>query len=238
MTICPPSLFTRFRGGVRGGNFGIPYDAMTFTYPGAMSMGWIDIYNQKAGIGYYYANQDSETRLMLLNMELRPFGKASDPKDDWPLPSELPAGTPIGMTMGWVNLPYLSNGTFTSGPVALEVHTGDWHEASKIYRSWFDQHFAVKRTPDWLRKENAWQSIILSNNGDVVLHRFDELPKLAADAKKYGITTFEILGWDMGGIDRGYPQYRPNPRMGTPEEFRKALADVRAMGVHPLIFAN
>ena len=76
MTICLAQLFTRFRGGVRGGNFGIPYDAMTFTYPGAMSMGWIDIYNQKAGIGYYYANQDSETRLMLLDMELRPFGKA------------------------------------------------------------------------------------------------------------------------------------------------------------------
>lgn len=99
-----PQLFTRFRGGFRGGNFGIPYDAMTFTYPGAMSMGWIDIYNQKAGVGYYYANQDSETRLMLLNMELRPFGKGSDPKDDWPSPSELPAGQPIGMTMGWVNL--------------------------------------------------------------------------------------------------------------------------------------
>lgn len=64
------------------------------------------------------------------------------------------------------------------------------------------------------------------------------MPKLAADAKKYGITTFEILGWDMGGIDRGYPQYRPNPRLGTPEEFKKALADIRALGVHPLIFSN
>jgi hypothetical protein len=233
-----PSVFTRFRGGVRGGNFGIPYDAMSFTYPGAMSMGWIDIYNQKADVGYYYANQDKETRLMLLNMELRPFSKASDPRDDWPLPSELPAGEPVGMTMGWVNLPYLSKGAFTSGPVAIEVHKGDWHEASKIYRSWFDRNFTVQRAPDWLRKENAWQSIILSNSEDVVLHRFDELPKLAADAKKYGITTFEILGWDMGGIDRGYPQYQPNPRLGTPEEFRKALADMHAMGVHPLIFAN
>src|SRR6202020_1314527 len=90
----------------------------------------------------------------------------------------------------------------------------------------------------WLRQENAWQSIILSNSEDVVVHRFDELPKLAADAKKYDITTFEILGWDMGGIDRGYPQYRPNPRLGTPEEFRKALADIRELGVHPLIFSN
>src|SRR6202023_1088800 len=43
---------------------------------------------------------------------------------------------------------------------------------------------------------------------------------------------------DNGGIDRGYPQYHPDPRLGKPEEFRKALADMRAIGVHPLIFAN
>ncbi len=235
-----PVLFTRFRPGFfgGGGNFGIPYDAMSFSYPGAMSMGWVDIYNPKAGIGYYYANQDAETRLMLLDVELRPYATGAEINDNWPAPSDIPPGQPIGLTMGWVNMPYLSNGTFTSGPVALEVHLGDWHEASHIYRSWFDQHFTVQRTPDWLRKENAWQSIILSNGEDVIAHRFSELPRLAADAKKYGITTFEILGWDIGGIDRGYPQYQPDPRLGTPEEFRDALAKMRAIGVHPLIFTN
>lgn len=235
-----PVLFSRFRPGYfgGGGNFGIPYDAVTFTYPGAMPMGWIDIYNSKAGIGYYYGNQDADTRLMLLDVELRPYAKGAETEDNWPAPSELPAGQPIGLTMGWVNMPYRSNGTFTAGPVALEVHDGDWHKASQIYRSWFDQHFTVRAPSDRLRKENVWQSIILSNGEDVVIHRFSELPKLAADAKKYGITTFEILGWNIGGIDRGYPQYQPDPRLGTPEEFRNALAAVRAIGVHPLIFTN
>jgi hypothetical protein len=234
-----PVLFSRFRPGFfGGGNFGIPYDSVYFTYPGEMPMGWIDFYNRKADIGYYYADQDPDTRLTLLDFELRPYAKGAEIKDNWPSPSELPAGEPIGLTMGWVTMPYLSNGTFIAGPVTLQVHQGDWHEASRIYRSWFDQHFTVQRAPDWLRKENAWQSIILSNSEDVIAHRFDELPKLAADAKKYGITTFEILGWDIGGIDRGYPQYLPDPRLGTPEEFRKALAEIRAMGVHPLIFTN
>jgi len=234
-----PVLFSRFRPGFfGGGNFGIPYDAMTFTYPGVMPMGWVDFYNPKAGIGYYYANQDPETRLMLLDMELRPYATGDRLEDNWPAPSALPPGEPIGLTMGWVNMPYLSNGTFTSGPIALEVHRGDWHQASGIYRSWFDQHFTVRRPPDWLRKENAWQSIILSNGEDQIVHRFSELPKLAADAKKYDITTFEILGWDIGGIDRGYPQYEPDPRLGTPQEFLDALSKMRAMGVHPLIFTN
>ncbi len=65
----------------------------------------------------------------------------------------------------------------------------------------------------------AWQPIIISNPEDVTVYRFKDLPRLAADAKKYGVTTFEIQGWDTGGIDRGYPQYRPNPGLGTPEEF-------------------
>jgi hypothetical protein len=233
-----PGLFSRFHGGgYGGGNLGIRYDAGAFTYPGTMQMGWMDVYNPKAGLGYYYANQDVETRLTLLEVELRPFSRSASVQDSWPTRADA-QGEPIGITTGWVNFPYVNHGTFRAGPVALQVHNGDWHAASKIYRGWFDQHFKIDRPPDWLRKENAWQSIILSNSEDVVVHRFDELPKLAADAKKYGITTFEILGWDMGGIDRGYPQYRPNPRLGTPEEFKKALADIRALGVHPLIFSN
>ncbi len=66
----------------------------------------------------------------------------------------------------------------------------------------------------------ALQSMILSNSEDFINYRFTELPKLAATAKKYDVTTLEILGWDIGRIDRGYPQYRPNPRLGTVQELR------------------
>lgn len=234
-----PELFYKFQaGGYGGGNLGIRYDAAGFTYPGSMMMGWMDVYNLKAGLGYYYANQDPETRLSALYFEMRPFTKSAVVHDNWPATEDVPQGEPIGLTMGWLNMPYVSKGAFNAGPVALEVHQGDWHIASGIYRKWFDRHFAVQRPPDWLRQEMAWQSVIISNPEDVIVHRFQDLPRLAADAKKYDVTTFEILGWDMGGIDRGYPQYRPNPRLGTPEEFRGALKEISAMGVHPLLFSN
>jgi hypothetical protein len=234
-----PHVFTGFRESQRGGTrFGARYEVTGFTYPGAMPMGWMDAYNVKEGLGYYYGDEDPDTRLSALYFEMRPYIKTDAAEDNWPSAQDLPAGEPIGVTMGWLDFPYTSHGTFHGGPVALQVHPGDWHAASAIYRKWFDQHFDVKRKPTWLRKENAWQSIILSNPEDVVVHRFSELPKLAADAKKYGITTFEILGWDVGGIDRDYPLYKPNPQLGTPEEFRDALAKIKAMGVHPLIFSN
>jgi hypothetical protein len=234
-----PHFFRQFQGGgYGGGNLGIRYEATGFLYPGNMTMGWMDVFNPKVGMGYYYANQDPQIRLSALYLELRPFTKSASPIDNWPSRSELPAQEPCGVTTGWVNFPYAGKGKFQAGPVALQVHTGDWHAASAIYRGWYDQHFKIARPRDWLREENAWQSIILSNPEDAVVHRFAELPALAADAKKYGITTFEIDGWNIGGIDRGYPQYAPDPRLGSPEEFRKALADLRNLGVHSLIFAN
>lgn len=234
-----PNAFTNIRaGGYGGGNLGIRYDAVGYTYPGHMQMGWMEFFNPKTNLGLYYANHDPESRLTGLYFELRPFTKSAAVGDNWPTPADVPAGEPIGLTMGWLKFPYVKRGTFNSGPVALQIHRGDWHEGSELYRAWFDQHFQVKRPLTWLRKEMAWQSIIISNCEDVMVWKFKDLPKLAADAKKYGVTTFEILGWDVGGIDRGYPQYRPDPRLGTPEEFRQALSDVRKVGVHPLIFAN
>ena len=234
------ALFTHFRaGGYGGGNLGIRYDAAGITYPGAMQMGWMEFFNHKANLGLYYANHDIEPRQSAVYFELRPFTKSAVVAgENWPTPADVPAGEPIGLTMGGLKFPYLKRGTFNSGPVALQVHQGDWHQGSEVYRAWFDQHFPIKRPPTWLRKEMAWQSIIISNCEDVIVWKFKDLPKLAADAKKYGVTTFEILGWDMGGIDRGYPQYRPNPRLGTHEEFRQALAEIKKLGVHPLIFAN
>lgn len=234
-----PSLFTTFRaGGYGGGNLGIRYDAAGFLYPGSLQMGWVEFFNRKAGLGLYYANHDMESRLTGVYFELRPFTKSAVVGSNWPTPADVPAGEPIGLTMGWLKFPYTKRGTFASGPVALQVHRGDWHEGSALYRAWFDKHFQVRRSPSWLRREMAWQSVIISNPEDVAVWKFKDLPGLAAGAKKYGVTTFEILGWDVGGIDRGYPQYRPDPRLGTPAEFRQALAEIKKLGVHPLIFAN
>jgi hypothetical protein len=234
-----PALFTRFQpGGYGGGNLGVRHSVSSFTYPGAMTMSWIEIFNRAANLGLYYADHDPETRYSGLHLELRPFNKTAVIGDNWPTAADVPSGEPIGLTMGWLKFPYTKKGIFRAGPVVVQVHAGDWHAGSVLYRAWFDQHFLVRRTPSWLRQEMAWQSVIISNSEDQVLYRFKDLPRLAADARKYGVTTFEILGWDIGGIDRGYPQYRPDPRLGSAEELRDALAEIKRMGVHPLLFAN
>ena len=210
-----PDLFRRFSGGdYGGGNLGIRYSAGAFSYPGPMVMSWAHFHNRKTGVGLYYASHDPETRQTSLYCELHPFSKSAVVGDSWPTAEDVPAGEPIGLTTGWLRMPYTKHGTFRAGPIVVQVHRGDWQDATRLYRDWFDQHFAVKRPPTWLRREHAWQSIILSNCEDQVIWRFRDLPRLAAEAKKYGVTTFEILGWDKGGIDRGFPDYTPDPETG------------------------
>src|SRR3569833_111600 len=233
-----PRLFTQFD--YSRCCYGVPLTFAGYTYPGDMSMGWMDVFNRKAGLGYYYANQDPENRLTALFFEMYPYAKHWSPKaeDNCPSAAELPTGEPLGMTMGWVNFPYAGKGTFRAGPVALQVHNGDWRKASRLYRGWFEQHFRMPHPLLWLGKEMAWQSVTLMNPEDDIVMRFKDLPKVAADGKRYGVTTLMIFGWEQGGEDRGRPHYVPDSRLGTREEWRQALADIRAMGVHPLVHVN
>jgi len=44
--------------GLLQGLTGIRYDAVGFTYPTSMQMGWMEFFNPKANVGLYFANHD------------------------------------------------------------------------------------------------------------------------------------------------------------------------------------
>jgi hypothetical protein len=236
-----PDIFHTFpEGSYGGGNLGIRHSASAFVYPGdeSMSMSWASLYNERTGLGLYYGSHDPEPRLAALYMELRPFSTSAVRGSNWPSRRVLPKGEPVGVTMGWMNFPHTRRSSVELGPVRVQVHRGDWREGSAIYRRWYDAHFPIGEKTSWLRREMAWQSTIMANPEGVTVHRFADLPEMAADAAKYDVTTFEMCGWDVGGIDRGYPEYRPDPALGTREDFRAALQGIRDEGVNPVIFAN
>lgn len=200
-------------------------------------MSWCDLYNPGLGAGLYYGLHDPETRVAALYLELRPYSTSTVRGSNWPSPKDLPRDEPVGLTMGWLNFPYVRQASIELGPIRVEAHQGDWRAGSAIYRRWFDQHMPIP-PKGWLRDQHAWQSTILLNPEDVVVHRFGDLPGMAADARRYDVSLFEICGWDVGGIDRAFPDYRPDPRLGSRREFRAALAGIRAADVKPVVFAN
>ncbi len=204
-------------------------------YPGA-AMPWLDLYHARDGKGVYFCPEDPSPRFGAWMFQLRP---GADWRRGWVWPDAEALGQSVGMAMAWVNIVRLEPGqTFRSAPVAVRFHDGGWHAAARLYRKWFDRHFPIDRRGQWLDREDAWQSTIISYPDDTVGYRFADLPRLAQAALSAGIRVLQIDGWDIGGLDRSFPDYRPDPRLGTPDELRQALAACRDMGVRTLLFSN
>jgi hypothetical protein len=235
-----PNIFHTFAAGeYGGGNLGIRHSAQGYLYPGyeGLSMSWASFYNVREHVGVYYGSHDPETRLTGLYTELHPYTASTVRGSNWPARRDLPDDEPLGLTTGWLNFPYNRRSAVQLGPVVVQVHRGDWRDASAIYRRWFDTRFPVRATSA-VRREMAWQATIMSNPEGVTVHRFADIEGMAVDARKYDVTAFELCGWDVGGIDRAYPDYRPDPALGTRDEFSAALASAKRAGVMPIVFAN
>ena len=122
--------------------------------------------------------------------------------------------------------------------VAVLPYTGDWQAAADIYKKWRKTWFKVPYRPDWINDIHAWQQLQINSSESRVNFTIDDLLDYARDCKKYGIRALQITGWNWGGQDRGMPVHDVDPRLGTFEEFRQAIAACEAMGVKIILFTK
>jgi hypothetical protein len=209
-------------------------------YHGELSMPWVDLYHARARKGVYIGNHDLATRQSMIWAQLIPCTtyRGGVGEQSWPDPA-LVGETPVGLTLAWNSLPFVRPGIRWSGPpIIFHFHRGIWWTAADYFRAWYNEHWRIDKTGSWLTQEDAWQSTIISYPEGTIGYRFRDLPAMAKDAQKYGIHVLQIDGWHIGGIDRNYPQYSPDPRLGTWDELRQALAGCQGLGVHVLLFSN
>ena len=227
-----------------GDGAGMKFPEFYCSYPYKLPMPWIDIYNTELNRGAYFACHDTFTRIHVLRAELQPGIIRNRFGGNWPNKKEIKKDEelfPQGVLLNWVNLPYTKPGDVFKGPkVILKFHKGDWHNGAKIYQKWFTSNFKVKKfkSGDWLHKEQAVQiSALLLPEGNI-LHRYKDIPGLARDAKDYGVNTILLVGWNKGGWDRGYPEYSPDPRLGTFADLEDSINKCHNIGVKVVMFAN
>ena len=211
-------------------------------YPRHMSMPWVDLYDRSRRRGVMLANLDPRpaAAYSMVFAQLFPCSNWRGGRQFWPERAQA-GDEPVGMTLAWACFPFLQPGrAWTSPPVALHFHEGTWYAAADHYRAWFDRTIPhpIDKSSSWLARQDAWQSTIISYPEGTVGYRFEDLPGLAAAARKAGIGVLQIDGWDQGGIDRDYPIYLPDPRLGTADDLRAAIRACRAQGVEVLLFAN
>ena len=227
-------IFRRFPG--RRG-FGSEAAEVSEDYPGHATMPWWSLYDKATDTGLYLGYHDPIFRFSTWHLYLAPEASA-EPGDNWLTPQQA-AGEPVGIVFSHVRYPFIKAGErFESGEFILRVHEGDWHNGSGFYRDWFLRHFPFDKSKSWLRKHSAWFSSIIYQPEDRIIADYKKYDEWCRDAEKYGIRCHELIGWDKGGLERDYPEYVPEEKLGGREGYRALQRSIKARGSRCLTFVN
>jgi len=222
-----------------GESLGCLCPEQAFSYPGHMPMPWCSFYHGGLGRGFYFASHDPLPRARALRFTMAPGAATGRVGTSWPTAAER-GEMPAGITMNWAFFPYAKPGeTFEGAPVVLQCHEGDWRRSAALYREWFTARFPlVDSRKHWLRRATEFMNTMFMLPEDNVNFTYADIPAWAKTAADFGLKSVQISGWQVGGHDRGYPHYEPEPRLGTWEELEAGVRACHQMGLRVYFFAN
>ena len=141
--------------------------------------------------------------------------------------------------MMMVKLPFLESGkTFCCEDFILAPYSGSWHKGADIYRKFLLENIPLPQIPESLKFFNGWERIIMRTQYGENLFTFSELPAIAEELKECGIDALFIFGWHSGGHDNDYPNYTVSESLGGFDAFKKAIAEVRKLGIKVNLYSN
>ena len=142
-------------------------------------------------------------------------------------------------SFGWVHRPFLRQGErWTSGPVGIAPHAGDWHFAARKMRSWLAGWWRPPAPRAGLRAEIGFYNVYFRDFSGKHYRPMQDLPRIARYGLEHGVKN--LLVWDMPFLGMYLRAGSAGMFEDAPErqaELRRGLAEVREMGVHvsPLI---
>jgi len=187
--------------------------------------------------GLYIGVTAPSSELVAWHCELRPGYSSSI---DARVPEEPTiSGKDVATRFAAVHVPYIMPGeTRSLTPIAVEAFQGGWQKGVDIYKQWRNTWLKPPRIPDWAREPHAWQQIHINSPEDELRIPFRDLVKIGEDCARHGVKAIQLVGWNDGGQDQGNPSHDPDPRLGTLEELKEAIAKIQAMGVKVILFSK
>lgn len=146
---------------------------------------------------------------------------------------------PTCLTWTWVTGVFIEPGqTWTSCEFGIGVHQGDWHDTADRFHKWVHGWWKPCDTPPAVREKIGLFHIHTHSFSGEPYHDFSELPAIASDAMKYGVS--DLMIWDYTASvylrpDRAGFWEMPTVRR---DELIRALAEVRHRGSSVTSFVN
>ena len=123
-------------------------------------------------------------------------------------------------------------------PVVVRCYKGDWHAGVDLYRQWRSTWFREPRVPQWARDVHSWQQLQINSPEEEFRIPYRELTKIGDECAANGVSAIQLVGWNIGGQDRGNPSMDVDPGLGTWAELHDAIAQIQAKGVKIILFGK
>lgn len=160
------------------------------------------------------------------------FGKVGRVPSD-----ETLNGSPVHTEFLVTHFPFVQpEETYSTSPIVLKPFSGDWHAGVDIYKEWRATWMTQPVIPDWLKDLHSWQQLQMSSWGDTLNYHYRDLVQIGEECCKHGVSAIQLTGWTLYGQDGRLPNHETDPRMGTHEELKAALAELQLMGVKVFLY--
>ena len=124
----------------------------------------------------------------------------------------------------------------------ISPYNGSWHVPAKKYRAWLDSPqcswFENHEVPDWVKNMTGWQRIIMKHQYGEIHYKYGEMPEIREDGQKAGIDALFMFGWQNGGMDNNYPDYTPDPELGTKKQLKAGIKDFDKHKGQVILYSN
>ncbi len=189
-------------------------------YPRPSNMAWFGV--ESAGHFLYVGRHDLEQRTCVFNTGISP--RNTDPR----------------LLLTICHYPLALQGEKIScAHNIISLQEGDWRNGSDLYGSWARKNWFVPADkPQWVKNFTGWQRVILRHQYGEVFWKYQDLPQLYRDGRKYGLDMLMVFGWWKGRFDNGYPLYEPDPLLGGEEELKKAIREIQDLGGRVALYTN
>ncbi len=123
-------------------------------------------------------------------------------------------------------------------PIVIRGYKGSWHAGVDVYKEWRNTWFRKPHLPAWARDVHSWTMLRMNTPEEDYTISYTKFIEYGEEYAKYGVKAVQLIGWNIGGQDRGDPSQDTDPHLGTWQQFHDAIAKVQSLGVNVILFGK
>ena len=186
-----------------GNNYALNQQRATFSYPVDLFAPWVDLSGPGGGLSFCNYMPHAQNGCLYLE-NLAGYGPG------------------LRLAFSWVHHTVIPPGeSWTSPPMGLGVHRGDWRQTADRYRRWFKALQPLPSLRPSVGASIGFQNVFFRGFDGAPIRGLAEIPAVAATGRRYGVD--HLCVWDARTLGN-YINSGPGDLMDYPPEERTLLS--------------